>query len=103
MVCPRGPRRYLTAQPDAITAGPDGNIWFNDQLSGHKAEGRVTPRGVITEFSKGLEPGGVQDAIIVRARREPVDRAIDPGGIARITPDGVITQYTAGLEPGCGR
>ena len=35
----------------AITAGPDGNLWFTE-LGG--AIGRTTPAGVITEFRAGL-------------------------------------------------
>jgi hypothetical protein len=38
---------------DAIALGPDGNMWFADD-GGPQAIGRITPSGVITEFSKGL-------------------------------------------------
>src|SRR5215467_11136311 len=34
--------------PKAITAGPDGNLWFVEQ-EGNKI-GRITPSGTITEF-----------------------------------------------------
>jgi streptogramin lyase len=39
------------AQPYAIVAGPDGNMWFSD---GAGAIGRVTPSGSITEFHSPL-------------------------------------------------
>jgi virginiamycin B lyase len=36
------------AQPFAITAGPDGNVWFTE--GGSQKVGRITPAGVIKEF-----------------------------------------------------
>ena len=46
--------------PDAITAGPDGNLWFTVPRvvgpgagEGNKI-GRMTPTGAITEFSAGI-------------------------------------------------
>ena len=42
--------------PNAITAGPDGNLWFTEDY-GHRI-GRITQDGVITEFSTGI-PSGV--------------------------------------------
>ncbi len=37
--------------PRGITRGPDGNIWFTESLS--NKIGRITPNGVITEFTVG--------------------------------------------------
>jgi len=37
-------------RPLGITAGPDGNVWFME-LQGNKI-GRITPAGVIAEFSE---------------------------------------------------
>ncbi len=39
------------ARPFWITAGPDGNMWFTDTKA--NAIGRITPKGVITEFDIG--------------------------------------------------
>jgi hypothetical protein len=39
-----------------ITRGRDGNLWFTEALAGKI--GRITPGGVITEFSAGFTPGG---------------------------------------------
>ncbi len=36
-------------QPTGITKGADGNLWFTE--SGSNAVGRITPAGVVTEFS----------------------------------------------------
>jgi virginiamycin B lyase len=38
----------LGSAPDAITTGPDGNLWFTD--TGTKSVGRMTPAGAVTEF-----------------------------------------------------
>src|SRR5258705_9559905 len=43
------------AQPAAIAAGPDGNLWFTEQ--GGNRIGRITPAGVVTEFSAGITAG----------------------------------------------
>jgi streptogramin lyase len=48
------------AQPYAMIAGPDANMWFSD---GAGAIGRVTPAGTIAEFHSGIphgiSPGGL--------------------------------------------
>jgi hypothetical protein len=41
-----------TGLAPAAAAGPDGNLWFTEQV-GNRI-GRITPAGVITEFSVGL-------------------------------------------------
>jgi streptogramin lyase len=78
--------------PDSITSGPDGNLWFTEQCGfAHLCEGkicRITPAGVITEFSaEGMWPGGI---------------AAGPDGnlwftmgslIGRISPTGDVTRF----------
>ena len=44
---PAGP---ALLKPTDIAAGPDGNMWFTER---HRI-GRITPAGVITEFSEGI-------------------------------------------------
>ena len=39
------------ADPFGITAGPDGNLWFTESAG---RIGRITPSGVVTEFSAGI-------------------------------------------------
>ena len=52
-------RRHHPRQPPAgITAGPDGNLWFTE-LSGDRI-GRITPAGVVTEFTAGITPGAAR-------------------------------------------
>jgi streptogramin lyase len=41
---------WLMANPYAIAAGPDGNIWYSEQNGSHGI-GRVTPAGTFTEYS----------------------------------------------------
>jgi streptogramin lyase len=79
------------------SAGPDGNIWL---LEGH-AVGKITPAGVITEYSAGLDPGNS----LFRMGREGHNGKMwfsDRGAtraIGRITTDGVITEFKGRPEP----
>ena len=48
-------------EPYGITAAPDGNVWFTEvrrsplgTTTGIPTIARITPAGVITEFSKGI-------------------------------------------------
>jgi virginiamycin B lyase len=89
--------------PSYITAGPDGNLWFNE---GERI-GRITPVGVITEFP--VPGAGVE---VVTAGPDGnvwflgcgVEQSAEPAcGIRQITPAGVITDFTAGLTPEAGQ
>ena len=82
-------------EPEGITRGPDGNLYFAEI----HAIGRITPGGQITEFRQGLAPDS-----------EPVEITAGPDGnvwftegvtdrIGRITPAGVITEFAV---PGTG-
>jgi streptogramin lyase len=72
--------------PQAITAGPDGNLWFTS----YSGLGRITPDGAVTTFAL--------------PNRYPAGITAGPDGnvwfaegaanrIGRITPDGVITEF----------
>src|SRR5437667_256048 len=78
------------SQPEYITSGPDGNLWFTENL-GNKI-GRITTGGVITEYA--IPTGGSY----------PEGIAAGPDGnlwftengrnkIGRITTGGAITEY----------
>jgi virginiamycin B lyase len=45
-------------QPEDITAGPDGNLWFGN---GDDTAGRITPSGKVTDFhARGIDiPAGL--------------------------------------------
>ncbi len=48
------------SDPEGITTGPDGNLWFTDG-QGDKI-GRITPSGTVTEFAvptPGSQPQGI--------------------------------------------
>ena len=83
-----------------IAAGPDGNLWFTE--SGGNQIGRITPAGVVTEFS---DPHGRQRPCRHRGRpgRQPlVHRSIGANKIGRITTAGVVTEFavpTTGSRP----
>src|SRR5262249_38298954 len=40
----------------AITAGPDGNVWFTDPVA--NTVGRITPSGQVTEFTSPIGGAG---------------------------------------------
>jgi streptogramin lyase len=76
----------------AIAAGPDGALWFPEELSG--SIGRVTTAGAVTHFA------------VPNSRSEPAAIAAGPDGnlwfterlggkIGRITPAGVVTEFPA--------
>jgi streptogramin lyase len=94
----------VNADPYHITAGPDGNLWFTESFLYQAGEaymgnqiGRITPAGVITEFSTGIS-----------ADADPTEIVAGPDGnlwftetvgrIARITPAGVVTEFSAGIS-----
>jgi streptogramin lyase len=101
------------AGPSEITAGPDGNLWFAEAYPGVNADGesrtfgrigRITPKGVITEFSAGITPGSSVGGITAGpdANLWFTEDAVDADRravIGRITPAGEITEFSAGLTP----
>ena len=84
--------------PQAIAAGPDGNMWFTE-IGAHPAIGRITPTGTITEFSSGLnaaaELGGI--ALGPDGNMWFTEAGAHPA-IGRITPTGTITEFSSGLS-----
>jgi virginiamycin B lyase len=88
-----------------ITAGPDGNLWFTGRCSPRAAGGdciyRITPAGVLTEFSNGIIGGlgditaGPEGDLWFIVRLGP---CCGFGTIGRITPAGVVTEFP-GLAP----
>lgn len=81
-------------EPSALAAGPDGNLWYTAEAEsgGDGGVGRISPLGVVTEFTDGLEDV------------EPDSIAAGPDGnlwftdperpsIGRITPQGKVTVF----------
>ena len=82
-----------SSQPHGITAGPDGNLWFAE-FSASKI-GRITPAGVITEFS--IPSGALPWAIAAGPDGNLWFTEQTGGKIGRITTAGVITEFGAGI------
>jgi streptogramin lyase len=74
--------------PDGITAGPDGNLWFTEDIGGNI--GRISTSGTITEFPLpfGSSPDG-----ITAGPDGNLWFTDEDGNIGRITPGGTITEF----------
>jgi virginiamycin B lyase len=76
----------------AITAGPDGNVWFTER--GANKIGRVTPSGQIAEFAistEGASPSGI--AAGPDGNVWFTEQGSNPAAIGRITPSGQVTEF----------
>jgi virginiamycin B lyase len=81
--------------PQAIVAGPDGNLWFTEFFG---RVGRITPSGSVTEFT-GLPrlDGGIAagpDGALWFNESPLGEPATGPGFIGRITTDGKVSTFT---------
>jgi streptogramin lyase len=99
VVLPPPAPKVSGSSPYAITAGPDGNVWFTEWLA--DKIGRITPNGTISQFQ------------IPTAASRPYGITAGPDGnlwfteergdkIGRITPSGAISEFqipTAGSFP----
>ena len=81
-----------------VAPGPDGNVWFTQDNSNSVA--RVTPDGVVTEFSAGLTKGCPKGIALGPDGNLWVAESGGGGAIARITPNGDVTEFTTGLSVG---
>jgi virginiamycin B lyase len=108
----------FSRQPREIATGPDGNMWFTGHFEpfgpgcciGRSDPGwvsRITPDGVVTEFTGGVTPGFSADGAPQGIAAGPdanmwfTEPGVSgPGRVARITPDGGVTEFTAGVAPG---
>lgn len=87
------------AQPNAIVAGPDGNLWFTE-LNGNKIA-RLATDGTITEFSiptAGSGPNG----IVTGPDGNLWFTEFNVNQIGRVTTTGTFTEFaipTSGSEP----
>jgi streptogramin lyase len=81
----------------AITAGPDGNVWFTEAGGLPPAVGRITPDGTITEFPLPGPRSGVAITAGPDGNVWFTEEGESPQ-IGRITPDGTVTEFPlAGL------
>ena len=84
--------------PEAIAAGPDGNMWFTDS-GAHPAIGRITPSGQITLFTTDLEAGAALGAIAMGPDGNMwFTQAGAHPAIGRVTSSGTITLFRSALS-----
>jgi streptogramin lyase len=79
------------ADPQAITAGPDGNLWFTDTFN--NKIGRITPAGAITEFPGDTTTLNVPQGITAGPDGNLWFADTNNNKIGRITPAGAITEF----------
>src|SRR5689334_18027969 len=84
-------------RPDEIAAGPDGNLWFTE--SDVNRIGKITPAGVITEYSAGISPSSGPFGITAGPDGNLWFTEINGRRIGKITPAGVVSEYSAGISP----
>jgi streptogramin lyase len=89
------------SQPNDLTVGPDGNLWFTDQ-GDPRAIGRVKPDGTINEFVGPLDPLNNFPNELTAGADGDVWFTDDgtPGAIGRVKPDGTIEEFTMGMPMG---
>jgi hypothetical protein len=85
----------------SVTAGPDGNVWFGD-CGTTKAVGKITPAGVITEFTVVGDAALNQPVSIVLGSDNrlwfPANNAADER-LGAITTAGVVSYYKTPTTP----
>ncbi len=93
------------SNPGAPIAGSDGNLWAFDNgcpscaSATPPAIDRITPDGVVTQFSQGIGTNAFFKDIVLGPDGNIWFTVIDTTpAIGRITPDGVITEFTQGLS-----
>ncbi|HTY42633.1 MAG TPA: hypothetical protein VMH79_12235 [Thermoanaerobaculia bacterium] len=84
------------AQPTAIAAGPDGNVWFTEFGSGQV--GRITPGGSITEFPL-LDPRVGPRGIAAGSDGAMWFSEFSAGRLGRITMSGEVTEWHVAVGP----
>ena len=96
-----GPMLWL--EPEEITAGADGNIWFTEGTA--QKIGKITTAGAITEYALAAETrpeditAGPDGNVWFSATKTP-ETSHEERRIGKITPAGVITEYPLPEENG---
>jgi streptogramin lyase len=95
-------------EPQGITTGSDGNLWFTENGAGKI--GRMTPSGVVTSFAlPQVPPPAGSPAGTAATTPHPTDITAGPDGalwfvgipgeIGRITTTGVVTEFPLPAVP----
>ena len=81
-----------------ITIGPDGNLWFTEQ-QGNRI-GRITPPGVVTEFSSVITAFREPSRHHRRPRRQPLVHGAVRQPNRADYPAGHVTEFRSGISAG---
>lgn len=98
------------SNPNGITAGPDGALWFAEDAEGASKIGRITTAGAVTEYNAGLDPNsgpfdiknGPNGQLWFTESGFTDTCGTIPNGIGSITTSGVVTNYTSGFTTCAG-
>ncbi|MCU1376363.1 MAG: putative antibiotic hydrolase, partial [Actinomycetia bacterium] len=85
------------ANPQGITLGPDGNMWFTELLGDRI--GNITPGGVITEFSAGITAGARPNSIALGPDGNLWFTESQGRRIGVMAPGQAATEYATGISP----
>ena len=88
----------ISSPAQNLTVGPDRNVWFTEH--GADKVGKVTPSGVVTEFSRGITPRSQPYGITAGPDGNVWFTELAASKIARITPSGAVTEFTLGPNRG---
>lgn len=80
------------ARPQMITGGPDGNVWFTEQIG--RQIGRITPAGALTYFALS----GLASDITTGPDGNLWFTETSGDRVGRITPAGVVTEFSVGIS-----
>lgn len=83
---------------EGIATGPDGNLWFTEGVNSRI--GRITPSGVVTEFTAGVSAASLPDGITPGPDGNLWFTENSGNRIGRITPAGAVTEYSFGMSLG---
>jgi virginiamycin B lyase len=80
------------SERNGIAAGPDGDLWFTENLAGKI--GRITPGGVVSEFS--IPTPGTRPTDIAAGPDGNLWFTEEDGDIGQITRSGAVTEFPDG-------
>jgi streptogramin lyase len=86
---------HTSNHPQWITAGPDGNMWFTETPG--NAVARITPAGVVNEFS-ALTDGANPEQIIAAGDGRLWFTEIGFGALGAVSTSGQVSQYLMASE-----
>lgn len=89
-----------SAELAAITAGPDGNLWFTECSYPVGRVGKITTSGAVTEYTTGISSGAEPAGIVAGPDGNLWFAEGNLNQIAKITTSGNVTEYPAAISGG---